>query len=157
VTDRLKPPAYDPHLLPVRTTSSYPKAFRSAVEGRSKTKLGDPCGLTDFGVNLTVLEPGAATALRHWHSHEDEFVMVLQGAPTLITNDGEQALSAGDYAAFPKNSGDGHCLVNRTDQPVRLLEVGGRNGFDRAVYPDLDLEVERRMTFIHRNGDVWED
>lgn len=145
-------PALDPLTVEGRTGSLYPTEFQQVVAGRIKRRLGDGLGLTDFGVNLVELAPGASSALRHWHSHEDEFVFVVQGCLTLVTDAGEQALEAGQCAGFPKDSGDGHCLINRSDGPALYLEVGSRNPGDRVVYPDVDLVLDRRMVFSRKDG-----
>ena len=126
-----------------RTGSVYPAHLRSAVAGRLKRALGDPFGLDQFGVNLTELPPGVQSSLRHWHSHEDEFVYILEGEATLITDAGEEVLRSGDCAGFKAGVADGHCLVNRTEQPVRYIEIGSRRlDLDRVGYPAVDLAVE---------------
>jgi uncharacterized cupin superfamily protein len=136
-----------------RIGTNYPAEFHARIQGRAKRALGDLFGLDQFGVNLTELAPGAYSALRHWHSHEDELVYVLDGEITLITDAGEEVLQPGDVVGFKAGVADGHHLVNRTDRPVRYLEVGSRRvEVDRAVYPDDDLAVQpdgtgkRRMT-----------
>ena len=136
-----------------RTGSSYPEELRARVAGRAKRALGDLFGLDQFGVNLTELASGACSALRHWHSHEDEFVYVLEGDITLVTDAGEEVLRPGDVVGFKAGVADGHYLVNRTARAVRYIEVGSRRvDIDRVVYPDDDLEVRpdgsnrRRMT-----------
>jgi uncharacterized cupin superfamily protein len=136
-----------------RTGTSYPAEFHARIAGRAKRALGDPFGLDQFGVNLTELAPGAHSALRHWHSHEDELVYVLEGEITLITDAGEEVLRPGDVVGFKAGVPDGHHLVNRSERPVRYLEIGSRRiEVDRAVYPDDDLAVQpdgtgkRRMT-----------
>jgi uncharacterized cupin superfamily protein len=111
------------------------------VRGREKRPLGDPFGLTNFGVNLTRLPPGAVSALRHAHLKQDEFIYVLEGAPTLITDAGETPLAPGMCAGFKAGSGDAHHLVNRSDGDVLYLEVGDRTPDDRVTYPDDDLQA----------------
>jgi uncharacterized cupin superfamily protein len=148
-------PALDPATVEVRRGSLYPPQFQAVVEGRIKRRLGDALGLTDFGVNLVEVPPGARSALRHWHSAEDEFIYVLTGTLTLITDAGEQVLAAGTCAGFPKNSGDGHCLANHGDTPATYLEVGSRNPADRVVYPDVDMVLERRLVFAHQDGSAY--
>lgn len=135
----LSRPAFDPATVDPRSTTNYPAPHDAVVRGRSKRPLTAALGLTQFGVNVTELAPGAASALRHWHSHEDEFVFVLEGKPTLITNEGEQVLNPGQCAGFPAGAANGHHLVNRTSQMVRFLEVGTRDDRDEANYPDVDL------------------
>lgn len=128
--------------LPVRTGSGYPEPFDRACANRRRRALGDAGSLSDFGVNLLELPPGAWSSQRHWHSAEDEFVWVLSGELVLIENEGETILRAGDCAAFPKNSGDGHHLVNRSDTMATAFEVGSRRPLeDDCSYSDIDLHI----------------
>ena len=140
-----------------RTGSVYPAQFAEAVRGRAKRALGDLFGLDQFGVNITDLAPGAASALCHWHSAEDEFIYILEGTPTLVTDSGEELLGPGDCAGFKAGSRVGHCLVNRSDRPVVYLEMGSRRTDDDHVdYPGIDMLVvpdgsgKRRL--VHRDG-----
>jgi len=126
---------------PRKKTSSYPEPFAARVAGRDKRPLGDLFGLTNFGVNLTRLAPGAVSALRHAHSRQDEFVYVLEGLPTLVTNSGETVLEPGMCAGFKAGTGDAHHLVNRSQADVLYLEVGDRTAGDAASYPDDDLKA----------------
>lgn len=138
-----------------RRPSVYPEPFADAVRGRRKHPLGDLFGLRSFGVNLTRLAPGAATALRHAHSRQDEFVYVLRGEPTLITERGERTLAAGMCAGFRAGSGDAHHLVNRSREEVVLLEIGDRSPGDSITYPDDDLEAvlaDGGWRFTRKNG-----
>ncbi|WP_291296754.1 cupin domain-containing protein [Elioraea sp.] len=139
--------------------TSYPAPFRAAVAGRTFRRLGDAFGLTQFGVNLVRLAPGAASALRHAHSAEDEFVLVTEGTPTLITHDGEQALAPGMVAGFPAGTGDAHHLVNRTEADVVFLVVGTKaHERDVVTYPDDDLRVEPSpggRRFVKADGSPW--
>jgi uncharacterized cupin superfamily protein len=138
----MKRPALDPMTVTPRTGSGYPTdAMKAVVAGRQKRMLGDALGLTTFGVNLTTLPPGAASALRHWHLRQDEFVFVLEGEVTLVTDEGEQTLGPGACAGFPGGVPNGHHLVNRTSKPATFLEVGDRLPGDGAEYPDHDLRV----------------
>lgn len=131
------PPPGPAMALPARSGSSaYPQDLRPAVDGRSKRALGDAFGLDQFGVNLTELAPGAASALRHWHEREDEFVYVLSGHPTLITEAGAIQLNPGDCAGFKAGTPDAHAIVNRGETPAILLEVGSRSGNETCRYPD---------------------
>lgn len=135
--------------------SNYPEPFASRMNGREKRPLGDLFGLTNFGVNLTRLAPSAISALRHAHSKQDEFIYVLQGCPTLITDSGETVLAPGMCAGFRAGSGDGHCLVNRTSEEVVYLEVGDRTPGDTATYPDDDLQAilaDGQWQFAHKDG-----
>jgi len=123
--------------------------------GREKRPLGDVFALSNFGVNLTRLAPGALSALRHAHSLQDEFIYVLQGHPVLITNAGETPLQPGMCAGFKAGTGDGHQLVNRSDEDVVYLEVGDRTAGDTATYPDDDLQaamVNGQWQFAHKDG-----
>jgi uncharacterized cupin superfamily protein len=142
--------------LPARTTSIYPEPFASRIVGREKRALGDPFGLTRFGVNLTRLAPGAMSALRHAHSREDELVYVLEGHPTLVTNAGETLLAPGMCAGFKAGTGDGHHLLNRSDRDVVYLEVGNRDPEDGAEYPDDDLRALAgpggKRKFVRKDG-----
>jgi uncharacterized cupin superfamily protein len=132
-------PALDPSTVPAVTGSAYPEPFRSRVSARRKQKLGDALGLKNFGVNLTTIPPGAVSALRHWHTHEDEFIYIVSGELVLVTDGGEQRLAAGMCAGFPAGRADGHCLVNRTDRDAVYLEVGDRRPDDAVTYPDDDI------------------
>lgn len=121
--------------------SNYPEPFVSRMAGREKRPLGEPFGLRTFGVNLTRLAPGAVSALRHAHSRQDEFVYVLEGRPTLVTDEGETVLEPGMCAGFRAGTGDAHHLVNRSAQDVVYLEVGDRSAGDQGTYPDDDLQA----------------
>ena len=136
--------------------SNYPEPFASRMAGRLKRPLGDLFGLTNFGVNLTRLAPGAASSLRHAHSRQDEFVYVLEGEPTLVTDEGETALRPGMCAGFKAGTGNGHHLVNRTARDVAYLEVGDRTAGDSGTYPDDDLAAalgpDGRWRFTHKDG-----
>ncbi len=135
----LKLPAIDPADLAEQRGSTYPEPFKSRMGDRMKKRLADACSLTQFGVNLVTLGPGGQSALRHWHTHEDEFVYVLEGEVTLITDGGEQRLRAGQCAGYPAGSSNAHHFINRSGKPTRYLEVGSRNDQDQAHYPDDDL------------------
>lgn len=142
-------------VAPRRKPSNYPAPFAERMRGREKRQLGDVFGLANFGVNLTRLEPGAQSALRHWHTRQDEFIYVLQGHPTLHTDAGMTPLSPGMCAGFKAGSGDGHRLVNDTAQPVLYLEVGDRLAGDQGHYPDDDLRaqmVDGSWAFVHKDG-----
>jgi uncharacterized cupin superfamily protein len=127
----------------IRTSSAYPAQFRPVVAGREKAALGDLAGLTQFGVNLTRLKPGAASALRHWHQEEDEFVYILEGEVVLIEDEGQTLLKAGDAAGFKAGIANGHHLVNESSRDALVLEVGTRAARERAHYPDVDLNFFR--------------
>lgn len=156
---QLQLPALDPATVTPRTTSTYPKVFHERVLPREKRALGDALGLTRFGVNLTTLFPGKESSMRHHHSHEDEFVFMLEGEVVLRTDQGEQVLTAGMCAGFPAGSGNGHQLVNRSGRPARYLEIGNRHPEDTAAYPDVDLAVGKNAdggwVYRHRDGSPY--
>jgi uncharacterized cupin superfamily protein len=127
---------------PRAVPSSYPPDLARKLGGREKRALGDQFGLKSFGVNLTRLPPGAASALRHAHRVQDEFVYILEGHPTLLTDAGETPLSPGMCAGFPAGTGDAHCLLNRTEAEVLYLEIGDRSPGDVVTYPEDDLMAE---------------
>lgn len=135
-------PKIDRVAITPRIGSSYPAPYDEACRARSTESLATAAGLTQFGVNIVTLEPGAWSSQRHWHSHEDEFVMVLSGELTLIENEGEQLLRPGDTAAWPAGVANGHHLVNRSSLPARLLAVGSRHELDEGHYPDIDLHCD---------------
>ncbi len=141
---------------PQRTKpSSYPEPFASRMSGRRKHPLGDLFGLANFGVNLTRLAPGAVSALRHAHTRQDEFVYVLQGHPTLHTDEGRTRLAPGMCAGFKAGTGNGHQLTNETGEEVVYLEVGDRTPGDEATYPDEDMKaqmVDGKWKFVHKDG-----
>lgn len=132
-------PALEPLEVPTISYTRYPKPYDKMVQGRIKRRLGPVLGLTEIGVNITTLMPGAASAMRHYHAADDEFIYVLDGEVTLITNIGEQLLVAGMCAGFPKGKADAHHLVNQGDRPVTFLEAGTDNAPDLVVYPDQKL------------------
>ena len=121
------------------TAPLFPAAMVAKTAGREKRPLGDLFGLTNFGVNLTRLAPGAFSALRHAHAKQDEFVYVIEGEATLITDAGETNLKAGMCAGFKAGTGDAHHLVNLTKKDVVFLEVGDRSAGDAVSYPDDDV------------------
>jgi uncharacterized cupin superfamily protein len=150
-----KLPALEPADVPEKRGSIYPEPFRSRMGDRMKRRLGDACGLTRFGVNLVTLSPGGQSALRHWHTLEDEFVYVLTGEVVLVTNDGEQTLTPGMCAGYPRGKKDGHHLLNRSAAPATYLEIGDRTEGDNAFYPDDDLmwvEDEGGVFAAHKDG-----
>ncbi len=143
---------------PRNKKSVYPSPFAELMEKRSKHVLGDLFGLQNFGVNLTRIAPGGQSALRHAHSKQDEFIFILSGAPTLITDEGETLLAAGMCAGFRAGSGNGHQLVNRSNEDVVYLEVGDRSAGDQVTYPDEDLRadfVDGQWVFSHKDGSAY--
>jgi uncharacterized cupin superfamily protein len=142
----------------VRTKGVYPQPWRGITAGREKAALGDVAGLTQFGVNLTRLKPGAASALRHWHENGDEFVYILAGELVLVEDGGETIMRPGDCAGFKANVANGHHLVNRTQRDALYLEIGTRAPSERAHYPDVDLKFERdekSVRILHKSGEPY--
>ncbi len=140
---------------PRKKSSNYPEPFFSRMAKREKRQLGDLFGLKSFGVNLTRLAPGGESALRHWHTRQDEFVYILSGRPTLVTDAGDTELAPGMVAGFKGGEPNGHHLVNRTSEDVVYLEVGDRTPGDEGRYPDDDLQaavVEGQWRFTHKDG-----
>lgn len=153
-------PKIDIEKVPLVTGTGYPPPYRAMVEGRSKKRLGDAGGLTQYGVNLTMLKPGAASAHRHWHMEEDEFVYIILGEAILVEDSGETKLKAGDAASFPAGAANGHHLVNRSSADVIYLEVGTRAETETVAYTDpaIDLEAVKDETgwrYQRRNGEPW--
>ncbi len=151
-------PKIDMAQVPVKTGSIYPDPYAAMMEGRSSLRLADAGGLTQFGANLVTLQPGALSSLRHWHRHEDEFVMVTEGECWLIEDQGETLMRAGDCAAFPADNGNGHHFVNRSDAPARFLVIGTRAPREVATYSDVDMVVTLeggRAAFTHKDGTEW--
>ena len=151
----LQKPALDPMSLEPRTSSGYPEPYRSRVLPREKRALGDPLGLKTIGINQAILMPGKESSMRHWHTHEEEFIYVLSGEVVLRTDAGEQTLTAGMCAGFPLGSSDGHQLVNRSATPAVYLEISNRDAADRAFYPDVDLQyngANAEVMFTRKDG-----
>jgi uncharacterized cupin superfamily protein len=149
-------PKIDIDKIPPDTRTGYPPPLDKIVEGRIHKRLGNAVGLDQFGVNLTTLKPGAASALRHWHEKEDEFVFVLEGEVVLIEDEGETVLKPGDAAGFKANTPNGHHLVNRSGRDVVYLEIGTRSTYEKASYPDVDLVAIRDdagMRYTRKNGE----
>ncbi|MEA3175190.1 MAG: hypothetical protein QOF42_2601 [Gammaproteobacteria bacterium] len=141
---------------PTHLGSGYPAPFDAACALRARQKLGDAASLSDFGVNLLRLPPGAWSSQRHWHSHEDEFVFVLEGELALVTNAGEEILRAGDCAGFKAGIDDGHHLQNRSDRDALVLEVGSRKeADDETDYPDIDMRAPKTGGFVRRDGSAY--
>lgn len=145
---------------PPRTKPSiYPEPFASRMAGREKRTLGDVFGLSNFGVNLTRLAPGAISALRHAHTKQDEFIYVLEGNPTLVTDEGRRVLSPGMCAGFKSGTGNGHQLHNESSQDAVYLEIGDRTAGDEAHYPEDDLQAmmrDSKWVFTHKDGTAYE-
>lgn len=159
MTDPTRPVAVVAADAPPRAkATNYPEPFASRVAGRRKQPLGDLFGLTNFGVNLTRLAPGAVSALRHAHTKQDELVYVLEGRPTLHTDAGRTRLSPGMCAGFKAGTGNAHHLINETAEDVVVLEVGDRTPGDEGSYPDDDLVarlVDGTWRFVHKDGSPY--
>jgi uncharacterized cupin superfamily protein len=148
-------PVLDLTQLPFKTGSSYPAPYAAQMAGRSHLRLGEAGGLTQFGVNLVMLQPGAVSSLRHGHLAEDEFVMVTQGECVLVQDAGETLMRVGDCAAFPANTPDGHHLLNRSDTPACFLVIGSKAGREVVTYSDVDLVLtveDDKARFSHKDG-----
>lgn len=146
-------PKIDITAVPERKGSGYPSPFDKPCAERIRQRLGHTGGLTDFGVNLMRLPPGGWSSQRHWHSHEDEFVLVLEGELTLVEDGGETMLRAGESAAFPKNSGNGHHLINRSGAMAIYIEVGSRALADVTTCADIDMmSTNADGRFVHKDG-----
>ncbi len=160
MSEKSNPVAVTAADVPARSRPSvYPEPFASRMAGRAKRQLGDLFDLTNFGVNLTRLAPNAVSALRHAHTKQDEFVYILQGRPTLHTDEGRTQLSPGMCAGFKAGTGNGHRLINETTEEVVYLEVGDRTPGDEGSYPDDDLKallVEGKWKFVHKDGKPYE-
>jgi uncharacterized cupin superfamily protein len=151
-------PKLDLSTVPVRTGSIYPAPFAAMMLGRSSLRLGQDGGLTQFGVNLVTLEPGARSSLRHWHQAEDEFVMVLEGELMLAQDAGETPMGPGDCAAFPAGDADGHCFFNRSDKIGRFLVIGSKAPREVATYSDEDLILTvdgGAVTYTRKDGSPY--
>lgn len=146
-------PKIDLNAVPEINRTGYPKPYSDAVAGRHYRRLGAAAGLTDFGVNLCRLEPGAWSSQRHWHSSEDEFVWMVEGEAVLVTDAGETLLRAGDCAAFPAGEANAHHLINRSDRDAVFLAVGSDKPADTCHYPDIDMHLPRNDgPFTHKDG-----
>jgi uncharacterized cupin superfamily protein len=146
-------PKIDIAKIPVDTVCMYPEPFWQPIVGRERKRLGNVVGLSQFGVNLVTLKAGAWSSQRHWHRNEDEFVYVLEGELTLIEDGGETVLRAGDCAAFPKDSGNGHHLINKSGALAVYLEVGARSPADVTICSDIDMMSSNADgRFVHKDG-----
>ncbi len=146
-------PKIDISAVPVRKGSGYPAPFDAPCATRTRRRLGDAGGLRDFGINLMTLPPGGWSSQRHWHSHEDEFVYVLEGELCLVEDDGKTVLRRGDCAAFRKGSGNGHHLINESSEIAVYLEVGSRHPDDLTTCSDIDMKsANADGRFVHKDG-----
>ncbi len=151
-----KPSGFDPLSLPESNSTSYPEPYRDGNLQRWYRRLGDHAGLRNFGVNLTRIVPGGQSSHRHWHMRQDEFVYVLEGRATLVTDAGEEVLEAGMCAGFPAGSRNGHHFLNRSPADVLLLVVGDRSSGEEVGYPDIDMHgrtgEDGRFRFVRKDG-----
>jgi uncharacterized cupin superfamily protein len=155
MASNLKPPALDPMTLVGEERQPYPAPYNAELKGKTRCAIGDLLGLTKIGVGLTELAPGAVSALRHWHAEEDEFVYVVSGELTLVTNDGAQLLKAGMVAGFPAGKADGHRFENRGTVKGSYIEISNRAAKEHVRYPDSDLQLVREggaRNWLHRDG-----
>ena len=151
-------PKIDLGRVPVKSGTIYPPPYDAEVAGRTSLRLGDAGGLTQFGVNLVILAPGAKSSMRHWHLNEDEFVMITMGECTMLQDAGPVIMHVGDCAAFPAGMPDGHYFINHTDAEVRFLAVGTKAKTEVATYSDVDLRVEQGggvSRFTYKDGTDW--
>jgi len=151
-------PKLDLSLAPVKTGSIYPEPYAGLMKGRTSQRLGDLAGLTQFGVNIVTLEPGAVASLRHWHLREDEFAMVLEGDLVLVEDEGETPMAPGDCAAWKAGVANGHRFVNRSGGVARFLVVGTRAPEEVATYSDVDMLIHiagGKARFTYRDGSDW--
>ena len=155
---KLRAPALDPATVVPGPPSDYPAPFLALVVGRERRRLGDALGLTNFGVNLMRLPPGCGSSQRHWHTRQDEFVYVVAGEVVLVTDGGEQPLTAGMAAGFPAGKADGHHLINRSTRDALLLEVGDRTAGDEVDYSDIDMMVrwvDGEERYLRKDGEPY--
>jgi uncharacterized cupin superfamily protein len=152
-TDPKRSTVIDPATVAIRRGTSYPPDLAAPCADRAKQALGNVAGLTQFGVNLVRLPPGTWSSIRHWHTHEDEFVYIIEGEAVLVTDAGEQLLRPGMAAGFPAGVADGHQLINRTDGTVTYLEIGSRHELDDCFYPDANLQIRHQDgVFTRKDG-----
>ena len=137
--------------------TNYPPPFNEQCRKRRRVEIGEAVGLTQFGVNLCTLPPGAWSSQRHWHTMEDELIQVVSGEVVLVTDAGEQTLRAGDWAGFKAGVQDGHQFQNRSNADVVLLEIGSRVDGDTAYYSDIDMKTDVSGAYLHRDGTRYPD
>ena len=157
MTRVLKLPALDPATVSGATGSDYPATFKAGVSDGERRRLGDAAGLKNFGVNLVRLPPGCASSHRHWHTKQDEFVLVLEGELVLVTGIGEQRLGEGMAAGCPAGKPDGHHLINRSGRDAVYLEIGDRSPGDEGEYSDIDMiwrnvDGNQRYVYLRKDG-----
>lgn len=154
----LRLPALDPDTVEEKRGSGYPEPFKSRMGDRTKRRLAAACGMKNLGVNLVTLGPGGQSAVRHWHTLEDEFVYVLEGEVTLCEDAGETVLKPGDAVAWKAGVANGHCLINKSGRDAVFIEVGTRAPAERAHYSDIDMMVvrdEKGARYTKKNGEPY--
>ncbi|BAT60147.1 cupin domain protein [Variibacter gotjawalensis] len=150
-------PKIDISTIPVVTGCPYPKPFDEPCAGRTRRRLGDAGRLQDFGVNFMTLPPGGWSSQRHWHSHEDELVYILEGELVLVEDNGDTILRTGDCATFPKNTGNGHHMINRSSSVAVYLEIGSRDWDDMTTCSDIDMKsANADGRFVHKDGTPYD-
>ncbi len=149
-------PKVDMDSIEPNNITGYPPPFDAEVEGRWKRRLGPVCGLTDFGVSQVTLKPGAWSSQRHWHNGEDEFLVMVDGEAVLVEDDGRTILKAGDCAAWPKGSTNGHHLINESQQDCSFVVVGGGTNTGGG-YSDVDLAFTSEGKYAHKDGTLYPD
>lgn len=148
-------PIIDISKLKERTGSGYPEPHNTAMNGRSSLRIGDAGGLTQFGANIIILQPGALSSMRHWHVEQDEFVMITQGTCTLVDDTGKTPMQVGDCATFKAGDANGHHFINETETVAQFLVIGTRTVTETAYYSDVDMmvkDVGNDFTFTHQDG-----
>jgi uncharacterized cupin superfamily protein len=151
-------PRIDIGRIAIDTATGYPPQFRDVIEGRSRKRLARAAGLTQFGVNICTLKPGAQSSQRHWHENEDELVYVLEGEVILKEDGGETVLKAGEAAAWKAGVANGHTIINRGKVDAVVLEVGTCAPAERAYYSEIDMKVERDekgSRYTRKNGEPY--
>ena len=151
-------PKIDIDKVPVDVSTGYPPQFRKEIDGRSRKRLGNAAGLTQFGVNICTVKPGAQSSQRHWHETEDEFVIVLDGEVVLVEDGGETVLKRGEAAAWKAGATNGHTIVNKSGRDALVLEIGHRAPRDKVTYPDIDMLFHRdgdKRTYTRKNGEKY--
>lgn len=144
-------PKVDLQAVPQTNATGYPDHLADVVQGRWYRRLSPACGLTDFGASHVVLKPGAWSAQRHWHENEDELLVIITGTAVLVDDSGRTAMAAGDVAAFPKNDGNGHCLINESDADCVFLVIG-KSANGPCHYPDVDMHEFGRGDKRRKDG-----
>jgi uncharacterized cupin superfamily protein len=147
-------PKVDLESIEQMNRTGYPPPHNEAVAGRWYRRLAPAMGLTDFGVSHVTLKPGAWSSQRHWHDGEDEFVVMLSGEATLVEDEGRTILHAGDLAAWPKGTGNGHHLINESAEDCTFLAFGGGTNTGGG-YSDIDLRFTSEGTYVHKDGSPY--